>query len=763
LSKAGKQGSIATVPDVVARRQIPHYIFSMTSPRPAPAILPSVSLAIDGMTCAACVARVEKALKSVPGVTSATVNLATKSARVDGQSSIDTLISAVDDIGYGAKPITEATGVSETKRSTQREHKARLSAIFALLIVSPFLIGMAGVLAGFELMPPTIVQFGLATLVQFGLGLRFYRSAWKALRGGVATMDLLVALGTSAAYGMSLYLWFKPVIVGHMPHLYFESSAVVIAFVLLGKWLEERATSETASAIAALGRLRPATARRIEHGIETDIALESIRIGDHVLVRAGETIPVDGVISEGAASIDESMVTGESLPVAKLVGADVIGGTTNLDGRLVIETRAIGTETMLSRIIRLVATAQASKAPVQALVDKISAVFVPLVLVVALGTGLGWYLNGAGYEMALINAVSVLVIACPCALGLATPTAILAGTGVAAQHGILIRDASALEQAAKINVMAFDKTGTLTTGQPVIRAVEGGDPAMVLAISSALESGSSHPLARAIRDEAQLRGMTTLPAVSGFELISGGILGTISGERFLLGNATALKEAGIDLTSLHAHADALGSKGCGISYLADADRKRLIGLLAFADPPRETSASAIRMLESMGISSVMLTGDSKGAAASISLILGITEVRAEIKPEGKSDAIAALKASGARVGMVGDGVNDAPALAMADLGIAMGSGTDVALETASIALMRPDPRLAASAIALARRAVFTIHSGLFWAFAYNIVGIPLAAFGYLSPVFAGAAMALSSVSVVINALTLKFWRPKFLS
>jgi len=622
---------------------------------------------------------------------------------------------------------------------------------------------MAGMLGGFGLMPPAIVQFALATLVQFGLGFRFYRSAWKALRSGVATMDLLVALGTSAAYGISLYLWLKPAMPGHMVHLYFESSSVVIAFVLLGKWLEERATSETASAIAALGRLRPASARRIENGIETEVALEAIGIGDLVVVRAGETIPVDGVIHEGAASIDESMVTGESLPIAKAVDAEVIGGTTNLDGRLVIETRAIGAETMLSRIIRLVASAQASKAPVQALVDQISAVFVPVVLLIAFASGLGWYLYGAGYEMALINAVSVLVIACPCALGLATPTAILAGTGVAAKHGILIRDAASLEKAAKVTLLAFDKTGTLTTGQPVITAVEGGDPAMVLAITAALEAGSSHPLARAIRDEAQLRGMTALPTVTGFELISGGILGIISGERFLFGNASALKEAEIDISSLQIRAEALSSEGSGISYLADIDRKRLIGLLAFADPPRDTSAAAIQMLKAMGIGSVMLTGDGKGAAQRIASTLGIAEVHADVKPEGKSNVIAALKAKGAVVGMVGDGVNDAPALATADLGIAMGSGTDVALETAGMALMRPDPRLAAAAIALARRAAFTIRSGLFWAFAYNVIGIPLAALGYLSPVFAGGAMALSSVSVVLNALTLKLWRPKFLS
>jgi Cu+-exporting ATPase len=735
----------------------------MNQPSSDPFHTSSVSLAIDGMTCASCVSRVEKALLSVPGVTSASVNLATKSARIEGKAIPESLIGAVDDIGYEASLILESNRSAESQRSAEREKKARVAALMAFVIVSPFILGMAGVLFGFDVMSPPEVQFVLATIIQFGLGLRFYKSAWKALRSGVATMDLLVALGTSAAYGISLYLWLRPSMPMSMAHLYFESASIVIAFVLLGKWLEERATAETASAIAALGRLRPATARKIENGIETEVALETIRVGDHVLVRAGETIPVDGVIREGAASIDESMVTGESLPVTKAKEAVVIGGTINLDGRLMIETRAIGAETMLSRIIRLVANAQASKAPVQALVDRMSAIFVPAVLLIAAATGIGWFLYGAGYEASLINAVSVLVIACPCALGLATPTAILAGTGVAAKHGILIRDASALERAAKITLMAFDKTGTLTTGQPIIMAVEGGDPAMVLAIAAALESGSSHPLARAIRDEAQLRGMATLPTVAGFELISGGIIGAISGERFLFGNATALIESGIDLTVMKVRADRLNAEGCGLSYLADTDRKRLIGLLAFADPARDTSAAAIHMLKTMSIGSIMLTGDSKGAAGPIAGELGIQDVYAEVKPEGKSDIIAALKNMGALVGMVGDGVNDAPALAMADLGIAMGSGTDVALETAGIALMRPDPRLAAAAIALARRAVFTIRSGLFWAFAYNVVGIPLAAFGYLSPIFSGAAMALSSVSVVMNALTLKLWRPKFLS
>jgi Cu+-exporting ATPase len=612
-------------------------------------------------------------------------------------------------------------------------------------------------------MPRPEIQFAISTLVQFVLGFRFYRGAWKALKSGVATMDLLVALGTSAAYGLSLYLWLDAQEQAHMHelHLYFESASVVIAFVLLGKWLEERATSETASSIAALGKLRPSIALALLNGVETSVPLDQIRRDDKVIVKAGETIPVDGVIVEGSANLDESMITGESLPVAKQVGADVIGGTVNLDGRLIIATRAVGGETMLSRIIRLVASAQASKAPVQKLVDRISAIFVPIVLGIAFVTASLWILLGASYETALINAVSVLVIACPCALGLATPTAILAATGVAAKHGILIRDAAALELAARVNRVVFDKTGTLTIGTPTITAVEGPDPMIVIGIAAALESGSTHPLAKAIREAAGSYGVRALADVSDFELVTGGLIGTVKGERFLFGNEKALAAFAIDVEPLRARAEALSHDGHGISFLADVMRRKLLGLIAFSDRARQTSAEAVALLSAINIQSAMLTGDSKGAAERIASDIGISDVHAEIRPEGKSDAIAAMRKDNAVVAMVGDGVNDAPALAMADLGIAMGSGTDVAIESASMALMRPDPRLVSQAILLSRRAVTTIRMGLFWAFAYNVIGIPLAAFGVLSPVFAGAAMALSSVSVVMNALTLRLWKPRF--
>ena len=720
---------------------------------------PALSLAIDGMTCAACVTRVEKALLAVPGVTGAAVNLATKSARVEGAAHPESLIKAVDDIGYGASLIIEANRTAEAERAEHRAAKAKHAALFAFLISTPFFAGMGGMVLGFEWMPPPLIQFGLASLIQFGLGFRFYRSAWKAIKSGSATMDLLVALGTSAAYGLSLYLWLFPAHSGHVAHLYFESSSVVIAFVLMGKWLEERATSETASAIKSLGALRPTTARLLVSDREEMVDVETLRVGDHVLVRAGETIPVDGCIIKGAASLDESMVTGESLPVRKTEGAQIIGGTVNLDGLIEVETTAIGNETLLARIIRLVASAQSSKAPVQALVDRISAIFVPVVLVIALITGIGWIFTGATIESALINAVSVLVIACPCALGLATPTAILAATGIAARYGILIKDAAALERAASVTHLVFDKTGTLTEGKPVLTAVESDNVASLLATAAALEAGSTHPLADAIRNEAQKHNLVVEKAES-FTLTDGAILATINDTQWIFGNDAALQRAGLDTKDFAAHMNTLTNEGHGISLVGNITAKTILGFIAFADPARSTSKAAIARSHALGLRTTLLTGDSEGAARRIGQELGITSIFAAIRPEGKAAVIASLKKEGAVVAMVGDGVNDAPALASADVGIAMGSGTDIAIESAGMALMRPDPRLAPAAMSLARRAARTIRLGLFWAFAYNVVGIPLAALGLLSPVVAGGAMALSSVSVVLNALTLRLWRPR---
>ena len=726
-----------------------------------------IDLNIDGMTCASCVSRVEKALGSVPGVLKADVNLATKTARVEvTESSVKAadLVTAVDDVGYGATLVIQGAGMRQTtERAQKRASKALALAMMAMVLVSPFLFGMAGMAFGLDLMPPPAAQFALATLVQFGLGWRFYVSAWKALRSGVATMDLLVALGTTAAYGLSLYIWQISDLEHHTIHLQFESASVVIAFVLLGKWLEERATSETTSAIAALGRLSPAEARRVQDGVEQMVALDAVRVGDTVMVRSGETIPVDGIIVEGTASVDESMVTGESLPVSRVKGDAVIGGTVNLDGLLIVETRSVGAETTLARIIRLVESAQASKAPVQKLVDRISAVFVPIVLIIAVLAFFGGIFIDIGAEQALINAVSVLVIACPCALGLATPTAILAGTGIAARFGILVRDAAALERAAGVTKVVFDKTGTLTTGHPVVTAVEASaatTPDQAIRLAAALEAGSEHPLAKAIRREADHRGVPVENSIADFQTIVGGITGTIGGQSVVFGNRACVEALNIATGDLSSKAGAFASEGRGISWLADRSTGKALAIIAFSDVAKDTARSAVAALKAMGITPVMLTGDGQGAADHIARDVGIEIVFAEIKPAEKASAIATLKEQGGIIAMVGDGVNDAPALAAADVGIAMGSGTAVAIETAGITLMRSDPRMVSDAIRLSKRVVMTIRSGLFWAFAYNVIGIPLAAMGVLSPVFAGAAMALSSVSVVGNALTLRLWRPQ---
>ncbi len=725
-----------------------------------------VNLAIDGMTCAACVSRVERALSEVPGVVKAEVNLATKSARIetDGMAAPAALAAAVEDIGYGASIVAAADMAAQERRAEVREKRARIAALAGLVVAAPFLVAMAAAPFGRNWMPSPLMQALLAGVLQFGLGARFYIGAWKSMRSGSATMDLLVALGTSAAYGLSLYLWQDGYgHEGHVLHLYFESSAVVIAFVLLGKWLEERATSETASAIRALGKLRVSVARIVTPAGEVERPIEEVRVGDRAVVRVGERIPVDGRIVEGSAGVDESMVTGESLPVSKIVGDSVIGGTVDLDGRLVIEVTATGSETMLAKVIRLVESAQASKAPVQKLVDKVSAVFVPVVVGIAVATVIFWGFSTGDVELALVNAVSVLVIACPCALGLATPTAVLAGTGVAAKAGILVRDAAALERAAGVGVVVFDKTGTLTTGEPVVTAVDavpGERPETVIRLAAALEAGSEHPLARAVRAEAEAGHMDRLPGVDDFRAVVGGLEGIVEGRALLFGNTGAMAAAGVPVAPLKAHADALSAQGHGMSWLADRDSRSLIGLVAFSDAPRPEAEQAVAMLRREGIGVVMLTGDGRGAAERIGTKLGIKEIVAEVKPADKAQAVEHLKARGLVVAMVGDGVNDAPALAAADVGIAMGGGTDVAIETAGITLMRNDPRLAAASVDLARRTVSTIRRGLFWAFAYNVVGIPLAAAGILSPVFAGAAMALSSVSVVLNALLLRRWRPK---
>ncbi len=711
---------------------------------------------VEGMTCASCVARVEKALSAVPGVGEASVNLATEMATVkaDKGVALDLLRGAVEKAGYSVG-LAAAPGAAKGEAANEWWPVA-VSAALSL----PLIIPMFGMLFGSGWMLPGWLQLALATPVQFWLGARFYRSGWRAIKARAGNMDLLVALGTSAGYGLSVYQLL--VHGGHgMAHLYFEASAVVITLVLLGKWLETRAKRQTTEAIRALNALRPETARVRRNGQDVELPIGQIAKDDLVVVRPGERVPVDGVVVEGASQIDESLITGESLPVAKHEGDKVTGGSVNAEGLLVVKTTAIGTESTLARIVRLVESAQAKKAPIQRLVDKVSEVFVPVVIGIALLTLLGWGLATGNWENAILNAVAVLVIACPCALGLATPTAIMAGTGVAARHGILIKDAEALEIAHNVKIVAFDKTGTLTEGKPELVAAEAADGNRLafLAASASIQVGSEHPLAKAVLDAAHREGAQLIPA-SKVRAIAGRGMAAVVGQRDLrLGSSRLMQELNVDLSAVSARAAELQAQGRTVSWVADVTGQPvLLGLLAFGDTIKSTAALAITRLREQGVRSVLVTGDNRGSAKAVGDQLGIDEIRAEVLPEDKARIVGELKAGGAAVAMVGDGINDAPALAAADVGIAMSTGTDVAMHAAGVTLMRGNPALVADAIDISRRTYAKIRQNLFWAFVYNVVGVPLAAFGLLSPVIAGAAMAASSVSVVTNALMLRRWK-----
>lgn len=719
-------------------------------------------LAVTGMSCASCVARVEKVLKSVPGVSDASVNLGTEQAWVDAAPSVsvEALAAALGKAGYRAEPVVDTAAGGGTPAVSAEAWRVAAGVLLTAPLLAPMLLQPFSVHA----MLPGWLQLVLATPVQFWLGARFYRAGWQALRAGAANMDVLVALGTSAAYGLSVYLW----VAAGSPHLYFEASAAVVTLVRLGKWLEGRAKRQTTDALRALNALRPVVARVRRGGVERELPVAQVRVGDVVVVRPGERVPVDGEISEGRSHLDESLITGESLPVAKAVGERVTGGSVNGDGVLAVVTRAVGSETMLARIVRMVESAQAAKAPIQRSVDRVSAVFVPVVLGIALLTGIGWFVAAGDAERALINAVSVLVIACPCALGLATPTALMVGTGVAARHGILIKDAQALEVAHAVTTVAFDKTGTLTIGRPSLQAAEpaaGVSRDDLLRWSAALQQGSEHPLARAVVAQA-VSDRLALPMAQGVQALPGrGIEGIVDGRLHRLGSRRLLDEMGAGPGPLATAADRLQAQGCSVSWLVrSADEGRaggaeVLGLLAFGDTVKPGAAQAVARLHALGMRTVLLTGDNPGSARAVAAALGIGEVRAELLPADKVAAVQALRAGGAVVAMVGDGVNDAPALAAADVGIAMSTGTDVAMEAAGLTLMRGEPRRVADALDISRRTWATIRQGLFWAFAFNVLGIPLAAFGLLSPVVAGAAMALSSVTVVTHALSLRRWRP----
>jgi len=724
------------------------------------------SLPVEGMSCASCVARVERSLSAVPGVSEASVNLATEAASVRADDSVDfgTLRAAIEKAGYTVAeepPSPQHANEAGASTAAARRWRDGWPVAAAALLSAPLMLPMIGFLFGRDWMLDGWLQFALATPVQFWLGARFYRAGWKALRAGTGNMDLLVALGTTAGWGLSVYLLYTHAGHGMPPHLYFEASAVVITLVLLGKWLEARARRQTTEAIRALNALRPERARVRRSGADQDVPIAQVRVDDLVVVRPGERVPVDGLVVEGASDIDQSLITGESLPVARQVDDTVTGGAINGEGLLVIRTTAVGAESTLARIVRMVESAQARKAPIQRLVDQVSSVFVPVVIGIAFVTLLGWGVGTGNWEAAILHAVAVLVIACPCALGLATPTAIMAGTGVAARHGVLIKDAEALEVAHSIKIVAFDKTGTLTEGRPALVAFEAvdGDADALLRASAAIQSGSEHPLARAVLAQANTSNLRPSRATELRAVAGRGMAATVDGRALRLGSTRFMRELSVPLGKLEARASQLQAEGRTVSWLADVSgRPALIGLLAFGDAPKAGAAAAIRQLHAQGIRTVLVTGDNRGSAEAVAKLLKIDTVRAEVLPEDKAAVIAQLKAAGQRVAMVGDGINDAPALAAADVGIAMSTGTDVAMHAAGITLMRGDPALVGDAIDISRRTYAKIRQNLFWAFVYNVVGIPLAAFGLLSPVIAGAAMALSSVSVVSNALLLRRWK-----
>ncbi len=725
---------------------------------------------VGGMTCASCTGRVERALRKLPGVQEATVNLATESVRVqlaappgtDAAASEATLRRAVRNAGY--EPLTAAA--SAAREEDASPWAGFMPVAIGLVLSAPLVLPMFGDLFGKHWMLPAWAQFALATPVQFILGARFYKAGWAAAKALTGNMDLLVAIGTSAGWGLSVWLWLTAA-PGTVPHLYFEASAVVVTLVLLGKWLEARAKHQTTAAIRALHGLRPDVAHLIGKSGEVDVPVSEVLAGDRLVVRPGERFPVDGVLQEGDTQVDESMLTGEPLPVDKALGDLLTGGSINGEGRVVLEVRAVGSETVLARIIRLVEDAQAAKAPIQRLVDQVANVFVPVVLLIALLTLLGWLWAGVGGETALIRAVAVLVIACPCALGLATPAAIMAGTGVAAKNGILIKDAQALELAHKVHTVAFDKTGTLTVGQPRLTALEvvpGLHEPAVLQAGASLQSGSEHPLARAVVQRAQDQGLH-MDAPEAVRAVPGrGTEGQVNGHSYLLGSLRWMDELGVAMGPLAERAAQLQAEGATVSALALRTPKglALLALMAFADEPKPGARAALAQLRARGLRVVMISGDNQGAAEAMARRLGLDpdagEVRAEVLPGDKAAQVVALQQGGQVVAMVGDGVNDAPALAAADVGMAMGNGTDVAMHAAGITLMRGDPMLVAAALDISHRTVLKIRQNLFWAFAYNVAGIPLAALGYLSPVVAGAAMALSSVSVMANALLLKRWK-----
>lgn len=730
-----------------------------------------ITFPVEGMTCASCAARIEKVVGRVPGVTAAGVNIATAKATVEGAVSYGDIFAAVERAGYKAidpRPrVSPAGKLAERPDEIRVREQGHLRELKRKLIVASVLTAPVLTIAMFDLMFPgaALVQFVLTTPVVFWAGREFFRVAWKLARGGSANMDTLIAIGTGAAYAYSVYALFF--MGAAAMALYFETAGVIVTLILLGKYLEDRAKTQANDAIRKLAGLQPRTATVIRDGVEMEIGVEGVLVGDLVVVRPGERIPVDGVVREGHSAVDESMITGESLAVLRGPNDPVIGATVNRNGRLIVEATRVGADTALAQIMRMVEDAQGSKAPIQRLADEVSGRFVPGVLIVAGVTFAAWMFSGAGLVGAMLPTVAVLVIACPCALGLATPTAIMVGTGKAAENGILVRNAEALERAQKIDVLIFDKTGTLTRGEPtvtdIVRFGSRGSEDEVLALVAAAERYSEHPLGEAIVAHARSRGLPLVDAAEFTSVTGQGVRATLPGEgdtqrELVVGNRKLLREAGVQLAELEAAAVAIEEQG-RTAILAAMDGSAL-AVIGVADTLKQSSAGAVARLHKMGVRLIMATGDNRRTGEAIARLVGIEDVLAEASPGEKVALVRKLQADGKVVGMVGDGINDAPALAAADVSFAIGTGTDIAMEAAALTLIKGDIAKVATAIELSKDTIRIIKQNLFWAFAYNTVGIPIAAFGLLSPMIASGAMAFSSVSVVTNALRLRSFAPK---
>ena len=723
-------------------------------------------LNITGMSCAACAARIEKKLGRMEGVRSAGVNLTTEKATVEYDPAavkVSDLIAAVESLGYGAEKAEEVTADREREAREKEIRSLRNSLILSAVLTSPLLLAM--ILAMLGVPAPFLhneyFQLAVATPVQFWIGWRFYRNAHFAIRSGSANMDVLIAMGTSAAYFFSLYnVFFEAPAMGGMKDLYFEASTVIITLILLGKYLEAVAKGRTSEAIRKLMGLQAKTARVVRDGKEEDIPIEEVRIGDRIVVRPGERVPVDGTIVEGSSSVDESMLTGESLPVEKKPGDPCIGATVNKYGTFTFEASRVGRDTVLAQIVKMVEDAQGSKAPIQKIADKVAGVFVPTVIGIALVTFLIWFFATGDLNRAVVSAVSVLVIACPCSLGLATPTAIMVGTGKGAENGILIKGGEHLENTYRVSAVVLDKTGTITKGKPEMTdlvPLGSADETELLRLAASAEKRSEHPLGVSIYERGSEK-LGTVPDPGEFETIPGrGVRAVSEGKSLLVGTRKLLEENGIDFSGASAVLEKLEDEGKTAMLMAVDGRAEAV--FAVADTLKEQSADAIAELQGMGVETYMITGDNRRTAAAIAKQVGIGHVLAEVLPEHKAEEVEKLKAAGRVVAMVGDGINDAPALATADVGMAVGTGTDVAIEAADITLMRGDLRTIPAAIRLSRRTMRKIRQNLFWAFFYNTIGIPFAAFGFLNPMIAGAAMAFSSVSVVTNSLSLKRFQP----